>query len=352
MLESRCDCRHTSVPAFPAPALRPRRGFRGNEPTGNVNPGKGHPVSTHKVIITSAVTGAIHTPSMSKYLPVSAQEIAEAALGAAEAGAAIVHMHARDPKDGRPSQDPEHFVPILDVLKRDTDAVVNLTTGGSPHMTVQERMRPAMEFKPELASLNMGSMNFGLYPMLDRFKEFEHDWEREGLEKSRDLVFKNTFADIESILAIGRENGTHFEFECYDISHLNNLAHFQKRGLTDGPLFIQSVFGLLGGIGAHPEDLMHMRRTADRLFGEGYEWSILGAGRNQMPLASIGAAMGSHVRVGLEDSLWIGPGQLAETNAQQVTRIRTILEALGLEVATPAEARQMLRLKGQDKVGF
>lgn len=308
--------------------------------------------ASRKVIITSAVTGAIHTPSMSKYLPVTPQEIAEAALGAANAGAAIVHMHARDPRDGRPSQALEHFVPILQMLKANTDAVVNLTTGGSPHMTVAERMRPAMEFKPELASLNMGSMNFGLYPMLGRFTQFEHEWEREGLEKSRDLVFKNTFADIEAILTGGRANGTRFEFECYDISHLNNLSHFYRRGLTDGPLFVQSVFGLLGGIGAHAEDLMHMRRTADRLFGDGYEWSILGAGRNQMPLATIGAAMGSHVRVGLEDSLWISPGLLAESNAEQVTRIRTILEALNLEIATPDEARQILGLKGLDAVGF
>ena len=307
--------------------------------------------TSRKVIITSAVTGAIHTPSMSKYLPVSAQEIAEAAIGAVEAGAAIVHLHARHPDDGRPSQDPEHFVPILETLKR-TDAVINLTTGGSPHMTVAERMRPAVEFKPELASLNMGSMNFGLYPMLARYREFEHDWEREALEKSRDLVFKNTFSDIQTILEFGRANGTRFEFECYDISHLNNLAHFRDRGLTDGPLFVQSVFGLLGGIGGHAEDLMHMRRTADRLFGTGYEWSVLGAGRNQMPLASIGAAVGSHVRVGLEDSLWIGPGQLAESSAQQVTRIRTILEALNLEIATPDEARQILQLKGRGAVGF
>ena len=305
-----------------------------------------------KVIITSAVTGAIHTPSMSKYLPVSAQEIAEAALGAIDAGAAIVHLHARHPQDGRPSQDPEHFVPILETLKQHTDAVINITTGGSPHMTVAERMRPAVEFKPELASLNMGSMNFGLFPMLERYKEFEHNWEREALEKSRDLVFKNTFSDIQTILELGRANGTRFEFECYDISHLNNLAHFRDRGLTDGPLFVQSVFGLLGGIGAHAEDLMHMRRTADRLFGKDYEWSVLGAGRNQMPVASIAAAIGSHVRVGLEDSLWIGPGQLAESSAQQVTRVRTILDALNLEVATPDEARQILRLKGRSAVGF
>jgi uncharacterized protein (DUF849 family) len=308
--------------------------------------------TSRKVIITCAVTGAIHTPSMSKYLPVSAHEIAEAAIGAAEAGAAIVHMHARDPHDGRPSQNPDHFVPILDELKAHTDAVVNLTTGGSPHMTVAERMRPAAEFKPELASLNMGSMNFGLYPMLDRYQEFEHDWEREGLEKSRDLVFKNTFADIQTILEVGRANGTRFEFECYDISHLNNLAHFKGRGLTDAPLFVQSVFGLLGGIGAHPEDLLHMRRTADRLLGHDYQWSILGAGRNQMTLATMGAAMGANVRVGLEDSLWIGPGQLAQSNVDQVTRIRTILEALNLEVATPDEAREMLQLKGRAAVGF
>jgi uncharacterized protein (DUF849 family) len=217
---------------------------------------------------------------------------------------------------------------------------------------VAERMRPAMEFQPEVASLNMGSMNFGLFPMLERFKEFEYEWERQGLEKSRDLVFKNTYADIETILEFGRSNGTRFEFECYDTSHLYNLAHFEGRGLTDGPLFVQTVFGILGGIGPHPEDLMHMRRTADRLLGNGYQWSVLGAGRNQMPLASIGAAMGSHVRVGLEDSLWIGPGQLAESNAQQVTRVRTILEALNLEIASADEAREILQLKGRDAVGF
>lgn len=308
--------------------------------------------NTRKVIITSAVTGAIHTPTMSPHLPVTADEIADAAIGAAEAGAAIVHMHARDPRDGRPSQDPVHFEPILQKLKANTDAIINITTGGSPHMSVEERMRPVIEFKPELASLNMGSMNFGLYPMLERFKEFDHEWEREGLEKSRDLVFKNTFADIQKIMEIGNANDTRFEFECYDISHLNNLAHFHARGLARGPLFVQSVFGLLGGIGAHPEDLMHMRRTADRLFGAAYEWSILGAGRNQMPLATIGAAMGSHVRVGLEDSLWIGPGQLAASNAEQVTRIRTILEALNFEVATPDEAREILSLKGRENVGF
>ena len=308
--------------------------------------------SKHKVIITCAATGAIHTPSMSPHLPVTADEIARAAIDAANAGAAILHLHARDPKDGRPTQDPEAFRPFLAQIKAATNAVINLTTGGSPHMTVEERMRPAMTFQPEVASLNMGSMNFGLFPMLNRFKEFKYEWEREHLEKSRDLVFKNTFNDIETILRRGSDNGTRFEFECYDISHLYNLAHFVERGLVKGPIFVQSVFGILGGIGPHPEDLMHMRRTADRLFGDQYQWSILGAGRNQIPLATIGAAMGSHVRVGLEDSLWIGPGQLAASNAEQVTRIRTVLEALNREVATPDEARQILGLKGAANVAF
>ena len=230
--------------------------------------------------------------------------------------------------------------------------MINITTGGSPHMSVEERMQPVTIFKPELASLNMGSMNFGLFPMLERFKTFQHDWEREHLENSRNLIFKNTYADIENILRLGQANGTRFEFECYDISHLNNLAYFVDKGLIEGTVFVQSVFGILGGIGGHPEDLMHMKRTADRLFGNDYEWSILGAGRNQMPLATIGAAMGSNVRVGLEDSLWIGPGQLAESNRVQVERIRSILEALNLEVATPDEARAKLGLKGRENVKF
>lgn len=305
-----------------------------------------------KVIITCAPTGAIHTPSMSPNLPVTAEEIATAAIDAAQAGAAILHLHARDPKDGRPTQDPDFFRPFLAEIKAKTDAVVNITTGGSPHMTVQERMRPAMTFKPELASLNMGSMNFGLFPMLERFKTFEHEWERQHLENSRDLVFKNTYQDIEAILRMGADNGTRFEFECYDISHLYSLSHFVERGLVKGPIFVQSVFGILGGIGPDPEDLMHMRRTADRLFGDRYQWSILGAGRHQIPLATIGAAMGSHVRVGLEDSLWIAPKQLAVSSAEQVTRIRSILEALNLQVATPDEARTILGLKGGDQVEF
>lgn len=305
-----------------------------------------------KVIITCAVTGAIHTPSMSKALPVTAEEIADAAIGAANAGAAILHLHARDPNNGRPSQDPGLFRPFLQKIKANTDAVVNITTGGSPHMTVEERMQPAVTFKPEVASLNMGSMNFGLFPMLDRFKSFEHDWEREHLENSRDLVFKNTYKDIETILKKGSDNGTRFEFECYDISHLYNLAYFMDKGLVPGPAFVQSVFGIFGGIGPNPEDLMHMRRTADRLFGDNYQWSILGAGRHQIPLATMGAAMGSNVRVGLEDSLWIEHGKMASSNAAQVSRIRTILEALNLELATPDEARQILQLKGGNQVDF
>lgn len=307
---------------------------------------------SRKVIITCAVTGAIHTPSMSPHLPVTPDEVAEAAIGAAEAGATVLHLHARDPKDGRPTQDPEAFSEFLPRIKQSTNAVINLTTGGSPHMTVEERLRPAATYQPEVASLNMGSMNFGLFPMLDRFKDLKHDWEREHLTKSRDLVFKNTFADIEYILSTCQGNGTRFEFECYDISHLYNLSHFLDRGLVRPPLFVQSVFGILGGIGTHPEDLMHMRRTADRLFGDQYVWSVLGAGRHQIPLASMGAAMGSNVRVGLEDSLWLGPGKLAESNAAQVGQIRKVIEGLSLEVAAPEEARDMLALKGGDAVAF
>lgn len=305
-----------------------------------------------KVIITCAITGAIHTPSMSPYLPVTPDEIADAAIGAAEAGAAIVHLHARDPKTGKPDQSPEAFARFLPRIKQRSNVVINLTSGGAPTMAVAERVSPAHAFKPEVASLNMGSMNFGLFPMLRRFKEFKHDWEREHLENSRSLIFRNTYQDIESILALGNANGTRFEFECYDISHLYNLAHFVDRGLVKSPPFIQSVFGILGGIGPHPEDLMHMKRTADRLFGSEYEWSILGAGRNQMPLATIGAAMGSNVRVGLEDSLWDGPGELARSNADQVRRIRGILDGLSLQPATPDEARQILSLKGRDNVAF
>ncbi|HSD00349.1 MAG TPA: 3-keto-5-aminohexanoate cleavage protein [Casimicrobiaceae bacterium] len=305
-----------------------------------------------KVIITCAVTGAIHTPSMSPYLPISADEIAEGALGAARAGAAIVHLHARDPRDGRPSQEPELFTPFLKKIKASSNVVVNLTTGGAPTMLVQERVRPALQFKPEVASLNMGSMNFGLYEMLNRTKDFKYDWERPYLEGSWDRIFRNTFADIAFILESCSNNGTRFEIECYDISHLYTAAHFLERGLVKPPLFIQSVFGLRGGIGPHFEDVLHMRRTADRLFGDQYVWSVLGAGRNQMTIATLSAAVGGNVRVGLEDSLWDGPGHLARSNAAQVTRVRTILEALSLEVATPDDAREILQLKGGANVAF
>ena len=305
-----------------------------------------------KVIITCAVTGAIHTPSMSPYLPVTAEEIADAAIGAAEAGAAIVHLHARNPVDGRPDQSPEAFRPFLQVIKQRTDCVVNITTGGAPTMPIEERVRPAATFRPEVASLNMGSMNFGLYPMLARQKEFRHDWERPYLEGSRERIYKNTFADIEYILATCAENGTRFEIECYDIGHLYTLSHFADRGLVKPPFFVQSVFGILGGIGTHPEDVAQMKRTADRLFGSDYQWSVLGAGRNQMAIAAMSLAMGGNVRVGLEDSLWIGKGQLAKSNAEQVHKVRQIIEGLGLAPATPAEARSILALKGGDDVGF
>ena len=305
-----------------------------------------------KVIITCAPTGSIHTPSMSQYLPVTPEEIADAGIAAAEAGAAILHLHARDSEDGRPTQDPDVFRQFLPTIKNNADAVINLTSGGAPSMTIEERLQPALQLKPEVASLNMGSMNFGLYPMLNRFKEFKYEWEQSHLENSRDLVFKNTFADIEYILSSCRENGTRFEFECYDISHVYNLAHFLDRGLVQPPLFVQSVMGILGGIGAHPDDLEHMRRTANRLLGDAYQWSVLGAGRNQMDIARQGASLGSNVRVGLEDSLWAGPGKLAESNAQQVTIVRGILEELGLEIATPDEAREILSLKGADQVAF
>jgi uncharacterized protein (DUF849 family) len=309
-------------------------------------------MAKRKVIISCAVTGSIHTPSMSPYLPVTAEEIAASAQGAAEAGAAIVHLHARNPIDGRPDQSPEAFEPFLKVIKQSSNVVVNLTTGGAPGMTIEERVKPAQRFRPEVASLNMGSMNFGLYPMLKRYKNFKHDWEPKALEASRDLVFRNSFKDIRYALDVLNATGARFEFECYDTSHLYNLSHFLSEGLVKPPLFIQTVFGLLGGIGAHPEDVMHMKRTADRLFGDFYRWSVLGAGRNQMPVAAMAAAMGGNVRVGLEDSLWIGAGELAPSNASQVTQVRRIIEGLGLDAATPDEAREILALKGGDRVGF
>jgi uncharacterized protein (DUF849 family) len=305
-----------------------------------------------KVILSCAVTGSIHTPSMSPYLPVTAEEIATSAIEAAEAGAAIVHLHARDPIDGRPDQTPEAFLPFLQRIKQSSDVVVNLTTGGSPYMSVEERVRPAAVWKPEVASLNMGSMNFGLFPMLRRYKTFKHDWEPAMLEGSHDLVFRNSFKDIRFALETLNETGARYEFECYDTSHLHNLHYFWTEGLVKAPLFIQTCFGLLGGIGAHPEEVLHMKRTADRLFGDNYRWSVLGAGASQMKVAAQAAAMGGHVRVGLEDNLWIGKGELAPSNASQVSLVRKIVEGLGLEIATPDEARVILSLKGGDQVGF
>ncbi len=307
---------------------------------------------SRKVIITCAVTGAIHTPSMSPYLPVTPEEIADAAIGAAEAGAAVVHLHARDPQNGKPSQDPELFRQFLPKIKAAVNVVINLTTGGAPTMAVEERLQPALRLKPEVASLNMGSMNFGLYEMLDRFSKFDHSWEKPYLEGSHDLIFRNTFKDIAHILESCGGNGTRFEIECYDIGHLYTAAHFLDRGLLKPPLFIQSVFGIRGGIGPHPEDVLHMKRTADRLFGEEYQWSVLGAGRNQMFVAAQSAVMGGNVRVGLEDSLWIAKGELARSNAAQVAKIRRILSELGLEVATADDARRILKLKGANEVGF
>jgi uncharacterized protein (DUF849 family) len=309
--------------------------------------------ATKKVIISCAITGSIHTPTMTPYLPITPQQIADNAIGAAEAGAAIVHLHARDPETGRPTPDPERFMAFLPVIKQACDVVVNITTGGGHGMSLEERLAAARRAQPEMCSLNMGSMNFGLFPLLDRIKEFKYDWEPKALEFTRDFIFRNTYKDIEYILKeVGESYGTRFEFECYDVGHLYNLAHFLERGLVKPPLFVQLIFGILGGIGPEPEDLMHMKATADRLFGEDYLFSILAAGRHQMRLGTIGAILGGNVRVGLEDSVYIAKGELAKSNAEQVAKMRTILEALSLEIATPAEARAALALKGGDRVAF
>lgn len=308
--------------------------------------------AARKVIVTCACTGAIHTPSMSPHLPITPDEIIADAVGAAEAGAAILHLHARNPETGKPDQTPEAFGRFLPQIKQQTNAAINITTGGSPYMKVEERVLPAATYKPEVASLNMGSINFGLYHLLDRYKDFKFEWERQHLEATRDLVFRNSFKDIEYILETCYDNGTRFEFECYDIAHLYNLKHFLDRGLVKPPLFVQSVFGILGGIGTHPEDIMHMKRTADRLFGDQYRWSVLGAGASQLRIAAMAASMGANVRVGLEDSLWLGPGKLATSSGDQVRKARQILEGMGLELASPDEAREILELKGPDKVAF
>ena len=305
-----------------------------------------------KVIISCAVTGAIHTPTMSEFLPITPTQITNAAIGAANAGASIIHIHARDPVTGRPDQSPEAFAKFLPQICRGTDAILNITTGGSPFMKVEERVLPALKFKPELASLNMGSMNFGLFPLLKKYQSFKHSWERDHLENSNDLVFKNTFKDIEFVLNSCSDNGTKFEFECYDTAHLYNLAHFVDRKLIEPPFFIQTVFGLLGGIGTHTDDVAHMKRTADRLFGTQYEWSVLGAGANQMRVGALSLSSGGHVRVGLEDSIWAGKGIHAKENSEQVQKIKKIIEEIGLEVALPNETRKMLSLKGKANTNF
>jgi uncharacterized protein (DUF849 family) len=307
----------------------------------------------NKVIITCAVTGSIHTPSMSPYLPITPDEIAEQSIAAAEAGASILHLHARNPEDGSATPDPKVFMQFLPRIKQNTDAVVNITTGGGHGMTLEERLAAAVAASPEMTSLNMGSMNFGLYPILDKMKDFKYDWEPRALEASRDFIFRNTFKDIEYVLKeLGEGHGVRFEYECYDVGHLYNLAHFLDRGLVKPPLFVQTIFGILGGIGADTENLMHMKRIADKLFGEQYRWSVLAAGRHQMAFTTMAAINGGNVRVGLEDSLFLGKGQLAESNADQVRKIRRIVEDLSLEVATPKEAREMLALKGGDLVKF
>ncbi|WP_322041010.1 3-keto-5-aminohexanoate cleavage protein [Burkholderia diffusa] len=307
----------------------------------------------HKVIITCAVTGAIHTPSMSEYLPLTPVDIARHAIDAANAGAAILHLHARDPRDGRPSADPAVFGEFLPVIKAATDAVINITSGGSTKMTLEERLAPPLRFKPEMASLNMGSMNFSIHPAAAKIKQWKYDWEKPYVEGTEDIIFRNTFRDVRHILAeLGEGCGTRFEFECYDIGHLYNLAHFVDAGLVKPPFFVQSIFGILGGIGPDLDNVAYMRQTADRLFGDDYQWSVLGAGRHQMPVLTYAALMGGNVRVGLEDSLTLGRGQLAPDSASQVAKIRRILEELGFEIASPAEAREMLALKGGDQVAF
>ncbi|WP_313523715.1 3-keto-5-aminohexanoate cleavage protein [Shinella sp.] len=309
-------------------------------------------MKSKKVIITCAVTGSVHTPTMSPHLPYKSEDIAAQAIEAAEAGASILHLHARDPENGRPTADPKVFMRFLPVIKQASDAVINITTGGSSLMTLEDRMAAALAAEPEMCSLNMGSMNFGLYPMLDRPREWQHAWEPELLEATRNTIFRNTFGDIETILKrLGEGCGTRFEFECYDVGHLYTLAHFRDRGLIPGTPFIQFVLGILGGIGADPENLMHMKRIADKLFGDDYRFSVLAAGRKQTPMITMAATMGGSVRVGLEDSLFDGR-ELATSNAAQVRRIRAILEGLSLEVATPEEARAMLGLKGGDRVAF
>ena len=307
---------------------------------------------SNKVIITCAITGAIHTPTLSDALPYKPEDIARQAIDAAKAGAAILHLHARDPQNGAPTGNPDVYAQFLPAIHEATDAVINLTTGGSPEMTVEQRLAAALRFKPEMCSLNMGSMNFAFHPMGRKIAEWKKPWEKQYIANSEGFIFRNTFADVALIYELMSDHGTRYEHECYDIGHLYNLAYFLDRGLVKPPLFIQSVMGILGGIGAEPDNVMFMRRTADRLFGDNYVWSLLAAGRQQMPLVTQAAMLGGNVRVGLEDSLYIGRGKLAASNAEQVLKIRRILDELGLEVASPDEAREILGLKGRDQVNL
>lgn len=306
-----------------------------------------------KVIITCAVTGSVHTPSMSPYLPITADEIASAGIEAVQAGASILHLHARNPVDGRPAFEPAVYRQFLTKIHAATDAVINITTGGTFAMTLDQRLAGAIDISAEMASCNMGTMNFAIFPILEKMKEFKFEWEREFIEGTRRSIFRNTFADIEEVFErLGKAHQTRFEFECYDVSHLYNLKHFVDRGLVKGPIFLQFVLGVLGGIGADVENLVHLKRIADKLFGDSYQWSVLGAGRHQMPLLTQAALMGGNVRVGLEDALTVPPGRLAKSNAEQVLMIREVLERFGLAIATPDEAREMLGLKGKDKVNL
>ena len=309
--------------------------------------------ASNKVIITCAITGSIHTPTMSDALPITPSQIAEQAIAASQAGASILHLHARDPDTGKPTPDPKVFMQFLPRIKQATDAVLNITTGGGLNMSVEERLAAPLLAKPEMCSLNMGSMNFGIFGLADRYKDWKHDWEEPYLRGTDDFIFRNTFRDISRILEmLGKGCGTRFEHECYDTGHLYNLAYFVDKKLIEPPFFVQTIFGILGGIGCDWDNVLFMKNTADKLFGKDYVWSVLAAGRQQMPVCTQAAMMGGNVRVGLEDSLYIGRGTLAENNAEQVAKIRRIVEELGLSVATPTEARELLALKGADRVDF
>ncbi len=307
----------------------------------------------NKVIVTCAITGGIHVPTMSDYLPVTPEDIAQQSIDAANAGASILHLHARDPENGKPTSDPEIFNKFLPVIKDATDAVINITTGGGLQMTVDQRLEAPLQFKPEMCSLNMGSMNFALFPAASKLSNWKHEWEKPFLEASEDFIFRNTFGDVRKIVKIlGDECGTKFEHECYDIGHLYNLAHFVDAGIIKPPFLIQSIFGVLGGIGPEMDNVIFMKQTADRLFGDNYIWSVLAAGRFQIPFVTQAAMMGGNVRVGLEDSIYLGKGVLAKSNAEQVIKIKKILEELGMQIATPDDTRSILGLKGKDLVNF